>query len=89
MDRTISVGTYSRENGLTLAWTSGFVLKVTAGADGEVLIQANREGLISLAQHALTLAEDGVPPGAHLHLSGYDALEPESSDLILERIVAG
>ncbi len=83
-ERTVEVGSYSPQQGLRMAWTEGFVIVVTLSAD-QVVVRANREGLISLAQHLLTLAEDGVPAGAHIHLSPHDALEAGSGELVLER----
>lgn len=83
-ERTIEIGGYSPDGGLQLVWTNGFVIEVIVG-DGEVVISGNREGLISLAQHCLTLAEDGVPPGTHVHAGPYDALEPTSAELVIAR----
>ena len=85
MQRTVEIGTYS-PRGIELVWTPGFVLDVSMGAAGDIRIRANREGLISLAQHALTLAEEQVPAGTHIHLSAYDALEPGSADVVIERV---
>ncbi|MBA2680161.1 MAG: hypothetical protein H0U76_17415 [Ktedonobacteraceae bacterium] len=33
----------------------------------EVMITADKEGLIVLARHLLTLAQDDVPSGSHIH----------------------
>lgn len=48
-------------------------------------ISANREGMISLANIMLDLAE-GLP-GAHLHLDESNSLEDGSCELIIERVV--
>jgi hypothetical protein len=53
--------------------------------DGEVLIKADAAGLQSLAAHLLTLADQGVPVGAHVHLEPGVDLEDESVRLIVER----
>ncbi|WP_211238616.1 Imm32 family immunity protein [Actinomadura rifamycini] len=45
---------------------------------------ANREALISLARHLSTLAQEGVSPSAHIHLTAGQEIE-SSSDLIPER----
>ncbi|MBT2392686.1 hypothetical protein J7E87_25450 [Streptomyces sp. ISL-1] len=52
---------------------------------GEVVIEANAAGLRTLAGHLVTLAEDGVPDGSHLHLEGSNGLVDGSVALVLER----
>ncbi|MFE7393101.1 hypothetical protein [Streptomyces sp. NPDC057582] len=39
----------------------------------------------TLAGHLLTLAQDGTPDGAHLHLEENNGLEQGSVGLVLER----
>ncbi|WP_327402601.1 hypothetical protein OG194_22375 [Streptomyces sp. NBC_01288] len=51
----------------------------------EIVIEANSAGLKTLAGHLLTLAQDGTPDGAHLHLEENDGLEEGSASLVLER----
>ncbi|MEV6379771.1 hypothetical protein AB0M31_10200 [Streptomyces sp. NPDC051773] len=52
---------------------------------GEIVIEANAAGLKTLAGHLLTLAQDGTPDGAHLHLDEHNGLEEGSVALVLER----
>ena len=52
----------------------------------KVVISANREGLISMVNHLLNLAQVDVPCGTHIHLDEYNALEDGSIDLIIEKI---
>ena len=52
---------------------------------GETVIRANRNGLITLAKALLTLAQENVPSGAHIHLDEFNFLEEDSSELILVR----
>ncbi|MFH8764685.1 hypothetical protein [Streptomyces althioticus] len=52
---------------------------------GEIVIEANAAGLKTLAGHLLTLAQDGTPDGAHLHLEEGNGLEDGSARLVLER----
>ncbi|MFF2192524.1 hypothetical protein [Streptomyces sp. NPDC058157] len=52
---------------------------------GEVVVEANAEGLRTLARHLLVLAGDGVPDGSHLHLEPGNGLEDGSLGLVLER----
>lgn len=68
---------------MKIEWVDGFVIKAIAES-GEVVISANREGLLSLANHLTALA-DGEP-GDHLHYDKHNALEEESAELIIERI---
>ena len=68
---------------MELQWEEGFT--ISTGIDGgTALIRANREGLISLANHLLVLAEEA--PGCHIHFDEYNSLEDGSADLIIEKI---
>lgn len=80
----MSIGEYSEKSGLSLEWVPGFFIQVRVDDASEVVLTANREGLVSLAQHLLTLAEDAVPAGVHIHLSPYDALSAPSAELVIE-----
>ena len=62
-------------------WESGFSIGVRAD-NGEVVISANKAGLISLANHLMALAE----AGGHFHLDEHNSLEPHSCELIVERM---
>ena len=64
-------------------WVDGFRINVRTDEDTAV-ISANREGLLSLAQHLITLAEE--KPGSHFHLDEDNSLEEHSAELIVERI---
>ncbi len=64
-------------------WVEGFEISVRV-ENGAAVISANREGLLSLANHLKHLAEE--PPGTHIHLDAYNSLEEGSSELILEAI---
>ena len=63
-------------------WVDGFTIK-TEATDGEFVISANREGMLSLAKQLTALAE-GVP-GDHIHYDEYNSLEDGSAALIIER----
>ena len=67
---------------MELKWTDGFEIKVRI-ENGAAVISANREGLLSLAEHLKSLAEE--PSGSHIHLDAYNSLEEGSSELILEK----
>ncbi len=81
----IDIPKYNPENGLQLCWNRGFVIKVFVKNE-DVVIAANREGLVSLANHMLNLAQTEVPHGAHLHFDEYNSLEDGSVNLIIEKL---
>ncbi len=68
---------------MDLVWEEGFQIDVRV-ENGAAVIRANREGLLSLANHLRALA--GEPAGSHIHLDQWNALEDGSVELILERI---
>jgi hypothetical protein len=82
--RIVQIGSYNPDRGLRLEWSLGFEIEVQAH-QGEVVIKANKAGLVSLAQHMLTLAEDPMPNGTHIHLDPARELEDASLDLVIER----
>ena len=84
MKAEIEIGDYSSDKGVQLKWERGYRVKVKKEND-EILIMANKEGLISLANHLLVLAQEGVEVGTHIHLDAYNSLEEDSIDLIIER----
>ena len=69
---------------MDLKWEDGFSIAVNI-RDNTVTLSANREGLLSLANHLMTLAQDPYQ-GAHLHLDQYNSLEENSAELIIEKI---
>lgn len=66
-----------------MKWEDGFTIKVR-GEEKEVVISANKEGLISLANQLKALANDSI--GSHIHFDENNSLEDGSTDLIIERI---
>lgn len=69
---------------MQFTWEDGFEISVRI-EDGAVVISANREGLISLANHLTALAsEEGR---GHFHLDEFNSLEKGSAELIVERTV--
>ena len=67
---------------MKINWIDGFEIRVDHDHD-EVVISANREGLLSLAGQLTALA-DGVP-GDHIHYDDNNSLEKGSVELIMER----
>ena len=68
---------------MELNWVDGFEINVRI-ENGAAVISANREGLLSLANHLKSLAEE--PLGTHIHLDAYNRVEEGSSELIFETI---
>ena len=68
---------------MNIEWVDGFEIKVVID-HGEVVISANREGLLSLAKQLAALAE--AAPRDHIHYDEYNSLEEGSAGLILERV---
>lgn len=84
MDLNIDLGSYTRESGLVLTWQKDYQLGVISTGQ-DVVIRANAAGLRSLAQHLLTLAQEGVPEGVHAHMEPGLELEGDSVPLVIEK----
>jgi hypothetical protein len=84
LEQFVRIRSYDPATGLHLEWSYGFQIEVQVHS-GEVLVRANKAGLTSLAQHLLTLAEDAVPGGTHIHLDAARDLEDTSANLVIER----
>jgi len=83
MEIKLTIPEYS-DQGLKTEWEHGFEIK-TGISNGEILISANKAGLISLAKQLLSLAQDDVPLGYHMHYDEYSSLEETSVELIIEK----
>ena len=64
-------------------WINGFEIKAVV-ENNEIVISANREGLLSFAKHLTALA-NGIP-GDHIHYDENNSLEEGSVEMIIERI---
>ena len=68
---------------MEIKWEEGF--KINVSVEGNTAtISANREGLLSLANHLMALVRE--EPGSHIHLDEHNSLEDSSAELIIERI---
>ena len=67
-------------------WADDFQIKVSLGATN-VVIECKKEGLVSLATHLLTLAQDDFEDGFALNYTVLDALEEGSIDLTFVKAV--
>ena len=68
---------------MKVEWVNSFKIRVSADKN-EVVISANREGLLSLANQLTALAE-GVP-GDHIHYDDCNSLEEGSSEMVIEKV---
>jgi len=67
---------------MIIEWIDGCEIR-TAVENNEIMISANREGLLSLASQLIKLAEG--EPGDHIHYDEYNSLEEGSAELIIEK----
>ena len=67
---------------MIMGWIDGFEIR-TAVKSNNIVISANREGLLSLAKHLTALA-DGEP-GDHVHYDEVNSLEEGATEIIIER----
>ncbi len=68
---------------MNIEWIDGLTIKVSVEND-EVIISANREGLLSMAKQLSDMAEMDV--GTHVHYDEYNSLEKDSAQLIIEKV---
>ena len=84
MKINLEIPIYTKETGVKCEWELGFEI-VIKYEKGITKLVANKEGLVSLAKILLTLAQDEVSAGCHLHLDEYNSLDTGSSELIIEK----
>ena len=72
------------DDAIELIWDDNFKIKTSIPYD-TITIEANREGLLSLARHLLLLAQEEVPNGSHFHLDDFNSLENNSVELIIAK----
>lgn len=69
------------ENGIKTEWEYDFEITCSV-FENAVNITANRAGLLSLAFHLLTLAQEDVPSGSHIHYDESNSLEDGSNEFV-------
>lgn len=79
----IEIPEYDPNKGIAYLWEAGFEISTDTNGNA-IKISANKEGLISLANHLLTLAE--APIKGHLHYDDLNSLEDGSIELIIDKI---
>ena len=85
MELKIPSGAAARRGGgidMEIKWHDGFVITVRSDGDS-VVLSANREGLLSLAEILKSVAEQQA--GYHVHLDETNSLEEGSAELIVEK----
>jgi hypothetical protein len=87
MEIVMPIKDYNPVNGIQLTWEFGFTIYCIKSKydDNSFIIKANDAGLISLANHLLTLAQKGVPSGSHIHLDDDNGLENGSCKITFEK----
>ena len=78
----ISIPEY--DDAIELVWDDNYKIKTSTPYD-TITIEANRNGLLSLARHLLLLAQEEVPNGSHFHLDEFNSLEDSSVELIISK----
>jgi hypothetical protein len=85
MKINIEIPEYLPTEGIRIEWEKGFTIAVRIDGD-QVIIQADKPGLISLARQLLTLAQDQIPSGHHIHYDEFNSLEEGSDEMIIEKM---
>ena len=81
MEIKIDVPEYGKP-GFKYQWEDNTAIRCNIEGS-QVIIEANQDGLISLARHLLEMAQDNVPHRTHIHLDEFNSLEEGSSELII------
>lgn len=70
--------------GFKFEWENGFCVKsLIDNRNLSIVIEANSEGLLSLAKILLSMAQKNVPENEHIHLDEYNSLEDNSNEIII------
>ncbi|MBQ3414940.1 MAG: hypothetical protein IJH39_06260 [Clostridia bacterium] len=85
MEVILNINNYDSHNGIMLNWEENYKIEVN-DLNGEIIISANKEGLLSLANHFANLAQSDVPVGTHIHLDEYNSLEEGSAEIVIQKI---
>ena len=82
--KEIKINIPEYEDAIELVWENNFKIK-TSARDDAIIIEANSDGLLSLARHLIHLSQKEVPHGSHFHLDEFNALEDDSVELIVAK----
>jgi len=81
----MNIPDYHKQKGIKTIWDNNFIVE-SAIHGNSIVIRANEAGLRSLARHLLTLAQNEVPKGAHIHYDDLNSLEDGSCEIVLEKL---
>lgn len=81
----IDVPAYAR-SGVFPILEENYALHIEIDNTSTVVIKANKGGLISLARHLLTLAQEEYPVGSHIHYDEASILDDGSRPLIVDKV---
>lgn len=84
MGATLDIPKYDPANGIRYKWENGSEITVNI-QEGRVVMSANKEGLLSMANHLLNLGQQEIPSGHHLHFDEHNSLEEGSAELIIQK----
>lgn len=84
--KEIKINIPEYDDAIELVWDDNYKIKTSTPYD-TITIEANRDGLLSLARHLLLLAQEEVPSGSHFHLDEFNSLEDDSVELIISKNV--
>jgi hypothetical protein len=85
MEILINISEYNPETGFKFLWEDGFKISTDVEAN-KIVLFANKAGLISMAKHLLSLAQDEYYSGYHFHLDEYNSLEEGSVELVIGKL---
>ncbi|TCZ79381.1 hypothetical protein E0485_05835 [Paenibacillus albiflavus] len=80
----IEIPEYSDDKGITRTWEDGYDINAKIFGN-EIVIEANKEGLITLAKHLLALAQENIDSGFHFHYEDMHGLEDGSVSFVIEK----
>ena len=69
---------------MKVEWIEGFKIK-TSVENNEIVISANKEGMLSLAKQLMELADADL--GDHIHYDEHNSLEEGSTEMIIEKVL--
>lgn len=82
--KEIKINIPEYDDAIELVWDDNYKIKTSTPYD-TITIEANHDGLLSLARHLLLLAQEEVPNGSHFHLDEFNSLEDSSVELIISK----
>ena len=82
--KEIKINIPEYDDAIELVWDDNYKIKTSTPYD-TITIEANRDGLLSLARHLLLLAQEEVPNGSHFHFDEFNSLEDSSVELIISK----